>query len=414
MMKLLDAKKFKQIVLFEDQVARGLAFLPLSYTHSIAELRVGAFTQLERLRLVAGKIPIILDVRESHAELARERTRSNVNEPARGKSTLFLNARAFLDASMIELLNSLEMHTAVYPGEQPDPEVASFFAVFADSDSISEAKIERSLPIYGILFEGLWKMLQYNQTAIQADEIHAARMLQNFLDRENQSNFIAVIDPARVWLGRNVKIAPGVVLDCSKGPIILNDGVRIMANAVIVGPAVIGENTIVKIGAKIYEGTSIGPVCKVGGEIENSIILGYSNKQHDGYLGHSYLGEWVNLGADTNTSDLKNDYSNVKLTIEDQQFDTGSQFVGLLMGDHSKTAISTQFNTGTVVGVSCNLFGEGFPPKWIPNFSWGGAGTFEHYRVEKALAVARVVMERRDKTLTDSEAALLTALAHLK
>jgi UDP-N-acetylglucosamine diphosphorylase/glucosamine-1-phosphate N-acetyltransferase len=148
----------------------------------------------------------------------------------------------------------------------------------------------------------------------------------------------------------------------------------------------------------------------MGGEVENSIVQGYSNKQHDGYLGHSFLGEWCNLGAGTNTSDLKNDYSPVRVTIEGEEFLTNSMFVGLLMGDHSKSAIGTQFNTGTAVGISSNIFGvssdTGFPPKWIPSFSWGGAKEMTNYRFEKALAVARTVMGRRNIEMTEEEAEL--------
>jgi UDP-N-acetylglucosamine diphosphorylase/glucosamine-1-phosphate N-acetyltransferase len=157
----------------------------------------------------------------------------------------------------------------------------------------------------------------------------------------------------------------------------------------------------------MYGGTSIGPVSKVGGEIENSIVQGFSNKQHDGYLGHSYLGLWVNLGAGTNTSDLKNDYAPVRVTIEGEEYNTNSLFVGLFMGDHSKSAIGTQFNTGTAVGVSCNIFSGGFPPKWIPNFSWVGAKGVEPYRYEKAIEVAKTVMHRRDQELPAEAEAML-------
>ena len=185
-----------------------------------------------------------------------------------------------------------------------------------------------------------------------------------------------------------------------------------MPNATIMGPAVIGKNSLIKAGSKIYGGTTIGPTCKVGGEVESSIILGFSNKQHDGYLGHSYLGEWVNLGADTNTSDLKNDYTSVKVTIESETFDTTSLFVGLLMGDHSKSAINTQFNTGTAVGISSNIFMSGFPPKWIPSFSWVGEDGLQLYRLDKAIEVAKTVAQRREVTLSAAEMALLEDLAH--
>ncbi|MEJ2637882.1 MAG: hypothetical protein P8184_21680 [Calditrichia bacterium] len=159
-------------------------------------------------------------------------------------------------------------------------------------------------------------------------------------------------------------------------------------------------STAIKIGAKIYEGTSVGEVCKVGGEVEESIFQSYSNKQHDGFLGHAYIGEWVNLGADTNNSDLKNNYGNVKVNFGGAMVDSGSMFVGLAMGDHSKSGINTMFNTGTVVGPMSNIFGSGFPPKYIAPFSWGGAEQMVEHELEKALETARLVMQRRGKQLT--------------
>ena len=178
-----------------------------------------------------------------------------------------------------------------------------------------------------------------------------------------------------------------------------------MANAVIIGPAYIGKNSTVKVGAKIYEGTSIGPVCKVGGEIEESIILGYSNKQHDGSLGHSYLGEWVNLGADTNNSDLKNNYGNVKVFFypKESQVDSQTQFMGMIVGDHSKTGINTTINTGTVVGVGCNIFGKGLVNKFVQDFSWGEANDFSIYKIDKFVETAERVKARRKLLLSSNE-----------
>ena len=175
-----------------------------------------------------------------------------------------------------------------------------------------------------------------------------------------------------------------------------------MPNAVIEGPASIGDRTVVKVGAKIYHGTSIGRECKVGGEVEASIVQSYTNKQHDGFLGHSYLGSWVNIGADTNTSDLKNTYGSVKVQLELERIDTGMQFVGVMMGDHSKTGINVMFDSGTVVGVSCNVYGAGLPPKFVPGFSWGDGKSLSVYDLEKGLETARRVLLRRDITMTDA------------
>ena len=175
-----------------------------------------------------------------------------------------------------------------------------------------------------------------------------------------------------VHIGRGSRIQPGTVLDAESGPIFVGRNVKIFPQATIIGPASIGDGSVVKAGAQIHGSTSIGPVCKVGGEIEHSVIHGFSNKQHHGFLGHSYVGAWVNMGAGTTTSDLKSNYGSVRVSLGGEPVETGQQFVGLIFGDHSKTAINSMFNAGTVVGVSSNIFGDGFPPKYVPSFSWGG------------------------------------------
>ncbi|MBI2428770.1 MAG: transferase, partial [Ignavibacteriales bacterium] len=217
-----------------------------------------------------------------------------------------------------------------------------------------------------------------------------------------------------IFIDAGTVIKPGVVIDAEEGPVYIGKNVTIMPFSTIVGPAYIGDHSVVKVGAKIYHDTSIGPVCKVGGEIEASILHSYSNKQHDGFLGHSYLGAWVNCGAGTVTSDLKNNYGSVKVYVNGEPVDSGMQFVGVTIGDHSKTAINSTFNTGTVVGVSSNIFGTGFPPKYVPSFSWGAAGeTFTTYNADKAINVARKVMIRRTIALTDSEEILFRTIFDL-
>lgn len=214
---------------------------------------------------------------------------------------------------------------------------------------------------------------------------------------------VHLIAPSQILIGENSEIGPGAVIDASRGPVIIGSNVRIMPNAVLVGPCSIGDGSVIKIGAKIYEGTAIGPVSKVGGEVEASIIQGFSNKQHDGFLGHSFIGEWVNLGADTNTSDLKNNYGMVSAKLRGRTIPTGRQFLGLLAADHTKTGINTMLNTGTVAGLSCNIFGSGYPEKSIRSFSWGESDVYEF---AKAVEVARTVMHRRGKELLDEELAL--------
>jgi UDP-N-acetylglucosamine diphosphorylase/glucosamine-1-phosphate N-acetyltransferase len=222
-----------------------------------------------------------------------------------------------------------------------------------------------------------------------------------------------LINPGNIVIGEGSGVKPGVVLDGEAGPIWIGNNVTVFPNAVIEGPAYIGDRSMIKVGAKIYENTSIGPVCKVGGEVEGSVIHSFSNKQHDGFLGHAYLGMWVNLGADTNNSDLKNNYGSVKLVIDGETVDSGSTFMGLVMGDHSKSAINSMFNTGTVVGVSSNVFGSGFPPKSVPSFTWGGAEGLKTYELERALEVARRVMGRRKMVLSPAEEKVLRVVFDL-
>ena len=199
-------------------------------------------------------------------------------------------------------------------------------------------------------------------------------------------------------------------LNSSNGPIYVGKDTEVMEGSLIRGPFALCDNSTVKMGAKIYGGTTIGPHCKVGGEVNNSAFQGYSNKGHDGFLGNSVIGEWCNLGADTNNSNLKNNYDNVKLwDYGTERFaKTGLQFCGLIMGDHSKCGINTMFNTGTVIGISANIFGSGFPRNFVPSFSWGGNAGFSTYLIAKALTTAKLVMERRGIELDQIEEDILT------
>lgn len=215
-------------------------------------------------------------------------------------------------------------------------------------------------------------------------------------------------DPALVFLEEGA-VVEASILNTRGGPIHIGKGAEVMEGAMIRGPFALGAHAQLKMGAKIYGPSSFGPECRVGGEVNNSVILGYSNKGHDGFLGNSVLGEWCNLGADTNTSNLKNTYGPVKVwSYADRAMaDTGLQFCGLIMGDHGKSGINTMFNTGTVVGVASNVFGGGFPPKHIPSFSWGGADGLVEHALDKALHTAQRVMERRSMPLDAADRAVL-------
>jgi UDP-N-acetylglucosamine diphosphorylase/glucosamine-1-phosphate N-acetyltransferase len=248
-----------------------------------------------------------------------------------------------------------------------------------------------------------WHIFSHNAQQIEADVacITAGRVSQPC------SSTNTVIAPERVFIepGARVECA---ILNASGGSIYIGKDAQIMEGALIRGPFALGEHATVKMAAKIYEGTTIGPHCKVGGEVQNSVLFGFSNKGHDGYLGNSVLGEWCNLGADTNNSNLKNDYSDVRVwNYPTQRFaKTGLQFCGLFMGDHSKSAINTMFNTGTVVGVSANVFGAGFPRNFIPSFSWGGPQGIEVYALKRAIDVAHRVYDRRALPFTEQDIAI--------
>lgn len=220
-------------------------------------------------------------------------------------------------------------------------------------------------------------------------------------------------DESNTVLGNQLYLHPDAevrasVINTETGPVIIDKNAEVMEGCMLRGPLYVGEHAVIKMGAKIYGATTLGPYSKVGGEVTNSVILGYSNKGHDGFLGNSVLGEWCNLGADTNTSNLKNNYSEVRVwSYRHWKFvETGLQFCGLIMGDHSKSGINTMFNTGTVVGVSANVFGGEFPPKIIPSFSWGGAAGLEEFKMQKAVEVASKMMERRNITFDDTEHAI--------
>ena len=201
----------------------------------------------------------------------------------------------------------------------------------------------------------------------------------------------------------------GAILNVQTGPIYIDKEATVMEGSLVRGGLYLGQGSTLKMGCKIYGATSIGPKCKIGGEVGNSVFLGNSNKGHEGYLGNSVLGEWCNLGADTNSSNLKNNYAPVRVWDYDSRrfADSGQQFCGLIMGDHSKSGINTMFNTGTVVGVSCNVFGGDFPRKFIPSFSWGNSKGFETYKLNKAFETAERVMKRRNRVLDETERTIL-------
>jgi len=252
----------------------------------------------------------------------------------------------------------------------------------------------------------LWDALAFNAGAIRDD----ARFFQQNTNTDALSApGVFAIHPENISVGAGVKIAPCVVLDATKGAIIIGDNVEIQPHVSVVGPCFIGDHVLIKAGTRIYEGTTLGEYSKVAGEIKNTIFQSFGNKQHDGCLGYSFIGEWVNLGAGTDVSDLKNNYGTIRVRFSPdkaQEISTGVTSLGLLAGDHTKSAINTSFNTGTVTGISANVF-EPSPDKFVPSFSWGGLADSPTFELDKALELAQTVMSRRSRQLTGEEETLL-------
>ncbi|MDP8245541.1 MAG: putative sugar nucleotidyl transferase [Candidatus Hinthialibacter antarcticus] len=211
---------------------------------------------------------------------------------------------------------------------------------------------------------------------------------------------VTIVGDHALTCRQDSEIDPCTFIDTRKGPVWLGEGAKVMSHSMLQGPCVIGTHSIVKSGGKIYSGTTCGEWCKLGGEVEQSILLSYSNKQHEGFLGHSYVGAWVNIAASSNTSDLRNDYANIMCIIDGERVSTGRQFVGAAFGDHTKTGIQAMINTGAVIGAFCNLFGLGYSPREIPSFAWGGPVGWSEHRFDKALEAASRMMERRSQSLT--------------
>lgn len=389
--------------IYEDTATDN--FRPLVYLRPVYDLRCGIFTLRQKIERAVGRKELFLHARPEILPLLREESARIPDAGLRDDWTFFINGRAVADAGLSRLIGAGKEHECIY---RNGDEVAA--AV------VSPATFRRLRPALGSLlekglFDGLpeesigtkialypWDLIHLNPEALVAD-MRGLRPAKGRGHSETRKG-VHLVNARQIVIGRNAVLKPGVVIDAGEGPVVIGDGVQIMPNAVVCGPAAIGAGSVIKIGAKIYGGTTIGPRCKVGGEVEGSVIHSHANKQHDGFLGHSYIASWVNLGADTNTSDLKNTYGPVSVVTEQGKMNTGRQFLGLVMGDHSKSGINVMFDTGTIAGIACNIFGAGLPPKFIPSFSWGGGREFVVHEPDKALETARRVMARREVELT--------------
>ncbi len=375
-------------ILFDGNVRNQL--LPFTFTRPVAEIRVGILTIREKWEHFLGFTTTTVTedyLSEKYPFLELERN-------------ILINASFLPSENLVNIIKGLEENQAVFFDDEP---IAFFTTEGQEVDFESFDVIQ-----YGhddvLRIEHTWDIFSKNGEAIKRD----FEMLTKERDSQPIPEGVWTKNPENIFIEEGAKLE-FCTLNASDGPIYIGKNAEVMEGALVRGPFALCEHSTLKMGAKIYLNTTIGPHSKVGGEVNNSVVFGYSNKGHDGFLGNSVLGEWCNLGADTNNSNLKNNYAEVRLwDYETEGFArTGLQFCGLMMGDHSKCGINTMFNTGTVVGVSANIFGSGFPRNFIPSFSWGGSGGFTTYKTDKAFEVAKVVMDRRNIEFSEMDAKIL-------
>jgi UDP-N-acetylglucosamine diphosphorylase/glucosamine-1-phosphate N-acetyltransferase len=375
-------------ILFDGPVRNAL--LPFTFTRPVADIRIGILTIREKWEKYLGYTTTTLTEEYLMEKFPMVEMEENV----------MINASFLPNEVLAEMVQALEPNQAIFSGE----DVIAFYT----KDTQEEVDFDTYEIIEytedGLRIENPWDIFAKNDAAIRED----FELLTEGRTSQPIPASVNTISPENIFIEEGAKLE-FVTLNASTGPIYIGKNSEIMENSVIRGPFALCEEAQVKLATKVYGATTVGPHSRIGGEVNNSVLFGYSNKGHDGFLGNSVLGEWCNLGADTNNSNLKNNYEEVKLWSYEKGIfaKTGLQFCGLMMGDHSKCGINTMFNTGTVVGVSANIFGSGFPRNFVPSFSWGGASGFSTYITKKAFETARIVMSRRHVEFTEQDAAIM-------
>ncbi len=363
------------------------SLFPLTYTRPISEIRIGILTIKEKWAKYLGSLPSTqtADYLQNKYPLQKE------------ADNLYIHAGVCPNKALLEAIQKLADGEGLYAADTLLAYRNAVFQKVSFTGNFTQIK-------------KLWHIFQYNGVELQSDFnlLTDGRKSQVLSD----TNLIMASENIFVEEGANVE---GAILNATTGPIYIGKNAEVMEGSIVRGPLAMCEHSILKLGAKIYGATTLGPYCKVGGEVNNSVLMGYSNKGHDGFLGNSVLGEWCNIGADTNNSNLKNNYAEVRLWSEQSgHFEkTGLQFCGLIMGDHSKCGINTMFNTGTVVGVSANIFGAGFPRNFVPSFAWGGSAGYSTYLLSKVFEVAEKVMIRRGFSFDETEKNILEKVFEL-
>jgi UDP-N-acetylglucosamine diphosphorylase/glucosamine-1-phosphate N-acetyltransferase len=384
------------VILFDDPTIR-INLLPLTFTRPVADIRVGILTIREKWEKMTGSTTSSKTEDYLSTKYPTEYTIDTDN--------VWINGAVLPNDGLLEEIKALlpnqvllknDLIIAINSGnEQVYPVHALTHDSFVKMDSFSEI-MQINVP---------WDIFSKNESALRADfDLLTAGRESLPVSATNR-----VIGLNEIFLEEGAKVECSI-LNASTGPIYIAKDAEVMEGCMIRGPFALGEHSVLKLGTKIYGATTIGPQSKVGGEVNNSVVFGYSNKAHDGFLGNSVIGEWCNLGADTNNSNLKNNYGQVKIWNygKKEYVSTGLTFCGLIMGDHSKCGINTMFNTGTVVGVNANIFGAGFPSTHVPSFSWGGASSSTEYKIQNALEVAARVFERRGMIFDEEEQKILT------
>lgn len=383
-------------ILFDDQNIRP-ALLPLTFTRPVCEIRMGIQTISEKWN----------DVLKTRVSFQTQDYLQVKYPMILSDDNVFINGGICPNAELVEVIENLPVNSILsqgteviaYRSKQYNPAVDVF-----EKTLVYEGKL--------LILKQLTDIFINNGSEIKADfeRITKGRTSQPITDR-----FTAFYNESQIFIEEGADIKASV-LDATNGCIYIGKGAKIQAGTMIQGPFAICENSVVNMGGKMRPNTTIGPFCKVGGEISNSVLFGNANKGHEGFMGNAVIGEWCNWGADTNNSNLKNDYSKVDMWsyVTNRFENTGIQFAGLMMGDHSKCGINTMFNTGTVVGVNCNIFGADFQPRHIPSFSWSAGGEeFKTYHLRKANQVAKAVMERRERAFDEVEEEILKAIFEL-
>jgi UDP-N-acetylglucosamine diphosphorylase/glucosamine-1-phosphate N-acetyltransferase len=387
-------------LLFDTHIRQQ--FLPFSYTRSVADVRCG-----------------ILTMREKWENYLHQTTHTVTVDYLQNRYTQQLAAQNYLIAAnvfpnmyLLQEITAMASGTVLVNGEL----IIAYCLSEADTQAMIEGKALPELQTVQTQFQTNalqhpWDIFSSNDQALRDDfELLTLHKSSQSISKTNT----VIGDALQVYIAEGA-VVEASVLNTNSGPIYIGANAEIMEGCMVRGPFALCDGAQLKMGTKIYGATTIGPNCKVGGEVNNSVFFANSSKAHDGFIGNSVIGEWCNLGADTNNSNLKNNYEEVKLWSEQKGtfVKTGLQFCGLMMADHSKCGINTMFNTGTVVGVSANIFGAGFPRNFIPSFSWGGASGFSDYKIDKALQTMKLVFARRNKQLTQSDEDLYNTIYNL-